>query len=257
MRNQSNLKNGIINDKILLREAAETEQKLSEKQYATHVKYHKDLAEWYRAMELFLNEIVTGTADIDLEAFKEKLPNITLSFDQIEDIIQLRNNPLYKRVLGLAAIQQLYDLEDDLYDKYDTLDNLRLEFDVDNKGKTFTYNGRKITAVKTPEELGAEIESLASRVNTLKEVGAITEEESQKYQKSLFHIYEYYVSIAEGEQLSFPKLSDNEYEKMKEKVNTNNISIEKQLFELIRNKRLEFNTIQNMQQEYYERTKMK
>jgi len=251
---QYRLKNSIVNDKILLLDAVEKEKELSEEQYGTHKEYHTRLSAWYKSVECFLNDIMTGESEIGVEQFRKIVFATNFDMNKIEDLARLRENPLYKRVLGLLAFEQLNVLEEELYDKYaNNWEYYELLFDFDNIGNTFTYNGKKIKAVKVMEELGAERDVLLKGVNNLEKIGKLSKDESLKYQELIFHIYEYYESLAVGEQMIIPKFSDRDYKKMEQKVERYHISIEDQFFELIRNNKKEFEIIQKLQQEYYER----
>ena len=55
----------------------------------------------------------------------------------------------------------------------------------------------------------------------------------------------------------FPRLSDREYVELEKSAKLQKTTVEKRLFEVIQEKKLEFSAIQNMQQEYYEDTKRK
>lgn len=251
--NQASLKKNIIYDKTLLCEARESERKAQEDPYCRYTKYHKDLEDWYHNVENFLDEIVMGKGEANVEELSDYLFKTTLTTRQIEDLFGLRMNPIYKRVLGLAAINKLEVIEDYLYEKLGE----EIEIFLSNRGQSFNYYGKKVVAVKTSEEIGIEVEELAHLIYSLRNEGKITQKECQEFQRVLFDVYEYYTSISEGEQLSFPKLSDREYVELEKSAKLKKTTVEKRLFEVIQEKKLEFSAIQNMQQEYYEDVKRK
>ena len=245
-------KTNVIKDKLLLHDAVEMEKQECKGEYASYIKYHSEQAIWYKNIENYLDELITGHEDATTDEFIECIYNMDFSLDIIEDIIGLKNNPLFKKAVGIAAIKNIEELEDYIYDYFEEYDD---DFSINNKGQTFNYYGRKVKAVKTSEELGVEVANLAEKINLLKDQGIISDTKVQEFQKLLFDIYEYYLSVSNGEQLDFPKISDKEYKTLEKEAYYQNISMERQLMNLIRNNKNEFKDIQNMQQEYYEKNK--
>ena len=235
----------MINDKTILREAREKALSKSQERYGTHKKYYAEISNWYNNIELFLNELIMGKDDADINEFIEYLLNTELSTNQIEDYFDLRFNPLYKRVIGMASLQKLYELEDYISEREDE----DLDFEINNEGKTVNYYGKKVSAVKTIDEIGSDITELATKINYLKSKGIVSQEECSTLQKSLFDIYEYYSSITAGEQLSFNKISDAEYSNLEKDAKIHNITMEKRLRDYLREKKQNFDFIQSLQEE--------
>ncbi len=258
-QSQEKLKRSIVNDKILLREAASYEKDLSEEQYTNYRKYHSDFAQWYKINECFLDSIVfsqptleemdlldTGEG-IDIKLFEKRLHESDLSFEQIEDIFNLRTSAIYKRVLGLASLQKIDEVLDYLYDYLD------LDIELSNEGKKFKYLGREVRAKKLPEEIADDISMIIEKVSLLVEKGKIQDEERKEYEGILYHIYEYYTSISNGEQIQFPKISDTKYDDMKTEARRYNKQMEQLTRDYISSYREEFDTIQSFQRDYYYR----
>ena len=236
------INNTIICEKLLLQKAIEKEKELSIE--GSYTKYHSHVASWYKSMEFFLDEIV-GFEGNSNEEFIEKVSSTDFTNDQIENFIELKYNPLYKKALGEAAFDEVEELQD-IFD-----------FEIHNMGNTFIYEGRKVIALKTSEELEEEEALVSSKLLELYQQKQISKEQWEDYQKKIFYIYEYFVSAAEGEQLFAPKISNAQYRKMEQTIKISNISFSKQLVELIKEKREEFTYVQRMQQEYYESNKTK
>ena len=258
--NQERLKRSIINDKILLREASSYEQALSEEEYSNYRKYHTDFAGWYKNIECFLDDIIFGKPrnreellmltsgeGVEVEQFKKRIDEDSLTLDQIDEIAGLRTNPLYKRVLGLTALQKTDELLDYIYD------HLGLDLDLTSNGEDFYYQGKMVTAKKTPEEIAHDIQVIREKIDLLRKYNKITEEERKRYQGILYHIYEYYVSISDGEQIQFPKISDKKYTEMRQEASKHNLQMEKIIREYMNSYREEFEKVQALQRSFYQR----
>lgn len=249
--NQLNVKKNIINDKNILRESCEKAKEESEKMYTSHRKYYADLSTWYHNIELFLDEIIMGKEEVDTDEFIEYLLNTELNDIQLENYFGLRFNPVYKRVLGMASLQKLYDLEEYISER----EEKNLDFEISNEGESFDVYGKKVSAVKTIDEIGNDVTKLATKINYLKSKGIVSQEECSTLQKLLFDIYEYYSSISTGEQLSFNKISDKQYSDLEKDAKIRNISVEKRLREYLKEKKQNFELIQSLQEDYYDRNK--
>lgn len=231
----------LIDERLLLEKAIEKEEILSTE--GIYTTYHSTLANWYKNVATFLDELIGLEGNIGESA--HKISTIDFTENQILDILQLQNSPLYKKALGEAALTEIEEIED------------ILDIDIMIQGKTFIIEGNKKTAMKVPEELAEEAEVLSKKVYELLENGTISQAEWKKYQKSLFYVYEYFISISLGEQLFAPKLSDREYEKLRKEAEIKNTSFQQQLEKLKQEKSKQFKLVQSYQQEYYQKEKTK
>ena len=234
----------IISEKLLLKRAIEREEELSKDIDGSYTKYHSHLASWYKNIETYLDEIIGVEANNE-EEFIEKVSSIDFTNEQIENLIQLKNTPLYKKAIGMEAFEEVEELQD-IFD-----------YEIHNMGNTFVYKEKKVVALKTSEELEEEEAFISDKLYQLFQENQISKEEWQDYQRKIFYIYEYFVSEAEGELLFAPRISNSQYKKMEQTTKISNISFGEQLAILIKENREQFKEVQRMQQEYYESNKGK
>lgn len=231
----------IISEKLLLQKAIKIEEELCiENSYST---YHSHVVSWYKNLECFLNEIL-GFEGNSNEEFIEQISSIDFTNDQIGNFLELKKNPLYKKALGLASYENVEELED------------IIDYDINNKGNTFIYNGKKINALKTSEQLQDEENLAINKLSELFREKQISKEQWEDYQRKILYIYEYFISASEGELLFAPRISDSQYREMEQKIKISNIPFRKQLVDLIKENREKFTYVQRMQQEYYESNKV-
>ena len=232
----------VISEKILLQKAIFNEERLSKGENKYSI-YHSYLCKWYKNIDAYLNDIV-GYIENNQYDFVNYIINLDFTKDQMEDLIQLRYSPLFKKALGEAALRELYDFEEEL----------NVEFN--NKADKLYYDGRNVIPLKTAEELETEAQVASDTLYSLYEKNIISEYDWKKYQKDIFYAYEYYVSISQGEQLFAPKLTNKEYKEMRQKEQVQKIPFNDQLMKIIKDNREELQNIQNLREKEYKKSKI-
>ena len=234
----------VINEKLLLQRAIARAEELSKDIDESYSRYYSHLAGWYKNIENYLNEII-GIEANNNDEFIEKVSSMDFTNNQIEDFFQLKNTPLYKKAIGLESLKEVEGIED------------LLDYDIYNGGETFVYEGRKVIAFKTTEELEDEEKLVIDSLSQLFQEKIISKEECEDYQTKIYYIYEYFMSESEGEQLFAPRLSNSKYREMENNTKIYDIPFSKQLLDVIKENRKKFKEVQKMQQEYYENNKGK
>ena len=107
-------------------------------------------------------------------------------------------------------------------------------------------NGPKV-ATKTEQQLDQELNAYTDRLAELFSSSAISEEQYDSYEQNLDYIYDYYISCSRGEQIPFRRLTNAQYEKIREKAMENGIEFSEQLAKETTDLRLEHEELQESQ----------
>ena len=250
------INSNLMIERMLLETALEKEKRLSNDLDNRYRKYHSTLVEWYSNLLTFLDDTL-GYDSSSNEKIKDVIANQEFDYSKREDIINLRNSPIYKRALGEAAmyykadIEETLDLESDItgFDEpftgslvlaAEVMNPYQLEFNIKRNLSKYV-----IEVIKPSYELEMEQSELLVELRKLYKSNQIDKKTYMLYYKYIFHIYEYYISISEGEQLFVPRLSDANYKTLK---SSHRYSFEEGLLMVKKNNALLLDQFQKMQQ---------
>ncbi len=171
----------------------------------------------------FLN--IIGEKELSYEETYNKILNSYISMFDVGRFKVLRQEPYYKRIMG---IQSLYKKE-----KLETC----LDIKISNKKEDQV-------SFKNKKELEDELDKYYIRLNRLFMSGIINNNQYMRFKRKLEYIYNYYYSSVLGEQVPFRMLSNEDYYLIEARALNNNCSFEEQfIFEnqIIRNKIFKYN----------------
>ena len=200
--------------------------------------YHSHILDLYQGLLDSLNAIIDFHGHSD-EEFLFYVSNLNLEEKQNHDFLYLRSKPIYKRAMGEVSLQEKDAIEEVIH------------MPISNLGKEFIVKGKSIFASKIPEELKEEGEGISTYLNFLLESGRLSQRKWEKLSESLFYIYNYYVSISQGEQLEYEKISDKKISYYDEMAKKRHISLDTQIKEVYQNMRFRFEDIQRLQENDY------
>lgn len=196
--------------------------------------YHRNNADWYRSFGDKFNEILNFKGQTEQE-FMEHISSLVMTPEQKRSLVELRKQPMFKKLMGETALQQKQELE------------TVLGTEITSAGMTFADENGARVAVKTIPQLEQELNSHSDRLSSLLSTGAITEEQYNKYDQLLDYIYTYYESHSKGEQIPFRKMTDKQYEFLRQQAEENGISYEEQKRQATEDIRYEFEEVQELQ----------
>ena len=204
----------IIYEAVLVHTAFNNElEGMSDKEYS---RYHQQNADWYRSFSSRFNKIM-GFSGQTIDEFTSYVSTINLTPEQKKALVELRREPMFKRLMGETALQQKGELETILGTK------------ITSDGMTFAdENGPKV-ASKTEQQLDQELNTNSDKLYELLSNGTITEEQYDKYEQNLNYIYDYYISRSKGEQIPFRKMTNAQYEKIEKRALENGVTFNEQL----------------------------
>ena len=199
-----------------------------------YLRYHQQNADWYSSFGSRFNEIL-GFAGQTIDEFANYVSSINLTPEQKKALVELRKEPMFKKLMGETALQKKSELENLLGSK------------ITSDGMTFADENGARVAVKTEHQLEQELDTHSDKLSELLSSGAITEEQYDSFSQNLDYIYIYYISCSKGEQLPFRKMTDAQYERIEEKAQENGISFLEQLYQETQDIRYNFDEIQELQ----------
>lgn len=228
----------IMREAVMLMEILKRQYSYREDDYSF---YHSSMLDYYEYIKQSLFSITnySGSKDEDFIIF---IANAPLSNKQIQSLLDLRKEPIYIKAMGEAAL-----LEKRILEK-------ALDYEIHNNGEKFSM-GRQ--AVKIPSQLEEEGNLLSSKLDRLCQEGKLDEKKVEFFKGQLFYIYQYYQSIAQGEQIPFKKYPDSFYYKIDQLAKRKGISFLEQFQQTMLTTRFQFEDLQRMQEDYYITNKIK
>ena len=200
-------------------------------------RYHMQNAEWYRSFSSRFNQILGFTGQT-IDEFTNYVSTINLTPEQKRALVELRKEPMFKKLMGETALQQKTELENVLGAK------------ITSEGMTFAdENGPKV-ASKTEQQLDQELNIYSDKLSELLSSGAITEEQYDSYDQNLDYIYEYYMSRSRGNQIPFRKMTNAQYEKIEERALENGVDFNEQLVQETIDLRDDHEELQELQSQH-------
>lgn len=185
----------------------------SDKEYS---RYHQQNADWYKSFSSRFNQIL-GFNGQTIDEFTNYVSTVDLAPEQKKALVELRKEPMFKRLMGETALQQKGELETILGTK------------ITSDGMTFADENGPIVATKTEQQLEQELNIYSDKLSELLSSGSINDEQYDKYNQNLDYIYDYYISRSKGEQIPFRKMTNAQYEKIEQRALENGVDFHEQL----------------------------
>ncbi len=201
---------------------------------AEYSRYHQQNADWFRSFSNRFNQILGFTGQT-IDEFMAYVSTIDLTQEQKKVLVELRKEPMFKKLMGETALQQKTELENTLGNK------------ITCNGMTFADENGARVAVKTEQQLEQELAVYSVKLSELLSSKFISEEQYDNLNQNLDYIYEYYISRSRGEQLPFRKMTNNQYEKIKQDAQKNGISFSEQMYQVTQDLRYDFDEVQELQ----------
>ncbi len=199
---------------LLVNSAFQNElSQISDNEYSRH---HQQNADWYRSFGDRFNSILGFTGQTQDE-FMNFVSSIQLLPEQKRALMELRREPMFKKLMGETALQQKSKLE------------MALGSKITSEGMTFADENGARVATKTEQQLDQELNAYRDKLSELLSSGSITEEQYDNYERNLDYIYSYYISCSKGEQIPFRKMTNAQYEQVEQRAMENGISFNEQL----------------------------
>lgn len=201
---------------------------------AEYSRYHQQNADWYRSFSSRINQIVGFTGQT-VDEFTSYVATIDLTPEQKRALVELRREPMFKKLMGETALQQKSELETALGSK------------ITSEGMTFADENGPRVVTKTEQQIDQEFETYNDKLSGLLSSGAITEDQYDAYSQNLDYIYSYYISRSKGEQIPFRKMTNAQYEKVEERAMENGIDFSEQLSNETQDLMYEHDELQELQ----------
>lgn len=179
-------------------------------------KYHSLALEWFTETILDFSYAV----DFRGETFEEYInyvASLDLKPDQLSAIEDARKYPYFKKIMGEAALQQKGKLEQ------------VLGCEIPTDGIKFLGRKNSRIPIKTEEQINLEFSIYADKLTRLFRIGALTEEQYDRYMLNLNYIYDYFISTSRGEMLPFKKVTNKQYDKIIDRSERSGLPIDIQL----------------------------
>ena len=222
----------IIYEAVLVHNAFNNELAgFSDNEYS---RYHQQNADWYRSFSSRFNQILGFTGQT-VDEFVNYTSNINLTPEQKRALVELRKEPMFKKLMGETALQQKAKLENVLGTK------------ITSVGMTFADEHGPKVATKTEQQLDQELNAYSNKLSELLTSGAITEEQYNEYSQNLDYIYDYFLSRSLGDQIPFRKMTNAQYENLEARALENGISFNEQLVQETMNLRYDHEELQELQ----------
>ena len=222
----------IIYEAVLVHNAFNNELAgFSDNEYS---RYHQQNADWYRSFSSRFNQILGFTGQT-VDEFVNYTSNINLTPEQKRALVELRKEPMFKKLMGETALQQKAKLENVLGIK------------ITSEGMTFADEYGPKVATKTEQQLDQELNAYSNKLSELLTSGAITEEQYNEYSQNLDYIYDYFLSRSLGDQIPFRKMTNAQYENLEARALENGISFNEQLVQETMDLRYDHEELQELQ----------
>lgn len=204
----------IIYEAVLAHNAFNTElEQIGDNEYG---RYHQQNADWFRSFSAKFNQILGFTGQT-VDEFTSYVSTIELTPEQKKALVELRKQPMFKRLMGETALQQKTELEDLLGSK------------ITDEGMTFADENGAYRATKTEQQIDQEFDGFNDKLSQLLSNGTINEQQYDGYSQNLDYIYSYYISRSKGEQVPFRKLTNAQYEQIEERALENGVDFSEQM----------------------------
>lgn len=200
-------------------------------------RYHQNNADWFRSFSNRINQILGFTGKTIEEAIAY-YSTIHLTQAHKKALSTLRKEPMFKKLMGEIALQQIDELEDLLGNQ------------ITSQGKSWIVNGKGKTAVKTEQQLDKELNTYSDKLSQLLASKSITSEQYDNYIQNLNYIYDYYISRSKGEQIPFRKMSNKQYEIIEQTAQENGISFHEQMSQINQDLIDSFEEVQDLEAHY-------
>lgn len=179
-------------------------------------RYHQQNADWFRGFSAKFNQILGFTGQT-IDEFTSYVSTIELTPEQKRALVELRKQPMFKKLVGEIALQQKNELE------------ILLGSKITDEGMTFADENGAYRATKTEQQIDQEFENFNDKLAQLLSNGTITEQQYDGYSQNLDYISSYYISRSKGEQVPFRKLTNAQYEQIEERALENGVDFNEQM----------------------------
>ena len=197
-------------------------------------RYHQRNAEWYSSFSSRFNQIV-GFNGQTVDEFTSYVATIDLTPEQKRALVELRKEPMFKKIMGETALKQKSELESLLGSK------------ITDEGLTFADENGAYRATKTEQQIDQEFESFDDKLSQLLSDGTITEQQYDGYSQNLDYICSYYISRSKGEQIPFRKMTNAQYEEIEERALENSVDFSEQMLQETQDLMYEHEKLQKLQ----------
>lgn len=222
----------IIYEYFIVNNAFQNE--LSQISDAIYSRNHEQNADWYRSFGDRFNSIL-GFNGQTMDQFVNYVSTVNLTLEQKRALVDLRKEPMFKKLMGETAIQQKSELENVLGSK------------ITSEGMTFTDEYGPKAATKTVQQLDQELDAYSDKLSELLSSGTITEQQYDSYNQNLDYIYDYYMSCSKGDQIPFRKMTNAQYEQIEQRAIENGVSFSEQLIQETGDLKYDYDEIQELQ----------
>ena len=227
--------NRIIYEAVLVHTAFNNElDGYSDNEYS---RYHQQNAEWYRSFSSKFNQILGFTGQT-IDEFTNYVSTINLTPEQKRALVELRREPMFKKLMGETALLQKTKLESVLGAK------------ITSEGMTFADEHGPKVATKTEQQLDKELNTYSDKLDQLLNSGAITTEQYDGYVQNLDYIYDYYMSRSRGDQIPFRKMTNAQYENLEKRALENGVDFNEQLVQETTDLRYDHEELQELQSQH-------
>lgn len=191
------------NEEDLLREENE--------KYATttYKKFYQDMADISRTYINEMNRIFNFSGNYSIQTSDDvvaEFRKIIITPEQKKAMNEIRKEPRYRRFMGLNALKNKDALENILNKKLDPY----MDFIMEDGGLERT--------VKDEDKLEKERQDCFDIITSLKDMGSLQETQSSQFLEQIDYIFNYFESMSRGEQIPYKKMSDQEYQKIKDEI---------------------------------------
>lgn len=199
-------------------------------------RYHQQNADWFRGFSAKFNQILGFTGQT-IDEFTSYVSTIELTPEQKRALVELRKQPMFKKLMGETALQQKSELE------------ILLGSKITDEGMTFADENGAYRATKSEQQIEQEFEGFDDKLLKALSDGTITKQQYDGYSQNLDYIFSYYISCSKGEQVPFRKLTNAQYEQIEQRAEENGISFSEQLFQENKDLMYDHNEIQELQKQ--------
>lgn len=199
-------------------------------------RYHQQNADWFRGFSAKFNQILGFTGQT-IDEFTSYVSTIELTPEQKRALVELRKQPMFKKLMGETALQQKSELE------------ILLGSKITDEGMTFADENGAYRATKSEQQIEQEFEGFDDKLLKSLSDGTITKQQYDGYSQNLDYIFSYYISCSKGEQVPFRKLTNAQYEQIEQRAEENGISFSEQLFQENKDLMYDHNEIQELQKQ--------
>lgn len=222
----------IIYEYFIVNKAFQNE--LSQISDAMYSRNHEQNADWYRSFGDRFNSIL-GFNGQTKDQFVNYVSTVNLTPEQKRALVELRKEPMFKKLMGETAIQQKSELENVLGSK------------ITSEGMIFADEYGPKVATKTVQQLDQELDAYSDKLSKLLSSGTITEQQYDSYNQNLDYIYDYYMSCSKGDQIPFRKMTNAQYEQIEQRAIENGVSFNEQLIQETGDLKYDHDEIQELQ----------